>query len=243
MVSIVNYNNKVNINIFDNKYDALLLVANQLTYLNREGHKNIAISGGSSPIQLFEIMRDEYSKEDFNNINFFWVDERCVAIESEESNYGNFKRILIDSKIIKENQVFPLYLTNNIEKNIENVESQIRDNVEFKNELPKFDLVILGLGDDGHTASLFPDNLKALSSNEIIIKTENPYSKQERLTLTKNVLNNSKLIYFLVFSKSKADIVYQVLSKHFADLPASYIKNDDSVYWFLDKDAVSKLDM
>ncbi len=239
----MNYKNKVNINIFDKKEDALFLVANQLSHLNGEGPINIAISGGSSPIKLFEIMRDEYTKDDFNNINFFWVDERYVEKESDESNYGNFKRILIDSNTISESKVFPMYKKINRDESILEITSQIKEKVEFRNNLPVFDLIILGLGDDGHTASLFPDNLKALSSNDIIIKTENPYSKQERLTLTKNVINNSKVIYFLIFSKSKADMVNQVLKNHFADLPASYIRDDENVYWFLDKDAVSKLDV
>lgn len=242
MVNTVNYKKYVNINIFDDKYDALNLVANQLRHLNNEKKVNVAISGGSSPIKLFEIMRDEYKQEDFCNINFYWVDERFVEVESDESNYGNFKRILVDTNIIKKDKVYPMYKKDDINQTINKITKEIKNNVTYYHDLPRFDLVLLGLGEDGHTASLFPDNLKSMSSKNIIIETENPYSKQKRLTLTKNVINNSKKIYFLTFSLSKAYIVNQVLGKKYADLPATYIKRDSSVFWFLDKEAASLLD-
>ncbi|MGD1821269.1 MAG: 6-phosphogluconolactonase [Pleomorphochaeta sp.] len=232
---------KVNILIYDDKFDACYNIAEKFKLINTKGLANIAISGGSSPILLFEIMRDHFQKENFNNINFFWVDERYVEKEDPESNFGNFYNILIKTNIIDINKVFPMYKKNNRDETILEIETTIKSLVKRKGRFPQFDLVILGLGNDGHTASLFPDNIAALSSNEIIIKTENPYSHQKRLTLTKSVINNAKAIDFLVFGESKANKVYEVLEKKYKDLPTSYIKQDNSVSWYLDRKSAEKI--
>lgn len=228
------------IKIFNDSYSACFNLAEDFKALNNK-EANIAISGGSSPLLLFNIMKDNFRPSDFSNLNFFWVDERFVEKESEESNYGNFSRILIDNNIIKPNQVFPMHNWGSSNQVIKNINQEIKMNVKFINNLPSFDLIILGLGDDGHTASLFPDNLIALNSNEIIIKTKHPKSKQQRLTLTKNVINNSSKIVMLCVGKNKAQIVKDVLINKNKDLPASYIQNENEYVWYLDEESASLL--
>lgn len=223
-----------NIKIFKEGYEACYQIAQKLKELNKEG-ANVAISGGSSPILLFKIMKDEFKYNDFNNIKFFWVDERFVEKESYESNFGNFSKILIENNIISKNNVFPMYKELTIDETIDKVSKEILSIVKIKNEKPSFDLIILGLGEDGHTASLFPNNLQALDSKEILIKTNHPQSNQERITLTKDVINNAKEIIFLSLGEKKAIMVKYVLIDKNKSLPASYIKNDNSVYWYLDK--------
>lgn len=223
------------INVFRESRKACYQLARDLKDLNEDG-ANVAISGGSSPILLFDIMREQFTASDFNNLKFFWVDERFVSQENRESNFGNFSRILIDN-IISIKQVFPMYKHLSIKETIEKVTQEIKENVEFVNGYPSFDLIILGLGEDGHTASLFPDNLSALDSKEIIINTKHPQTKQERLTLTTNVINNAKRIVFLTLGEQKAFMLKSVLVEKDKKLPASHIKSDESVYWYLDKKA------
>jgi 6-phosphogluconolactonase len=238
MVDIVNYKIKDmdNIKIYKDNYQVCYNLAKELKRLNQRG-ATVALSGGSSPLLLFNIMKDDFKPSDFDKIKFFWVDERFVEKQSEESNFGNFSRILIDNNVISNEQVFPMYKNLSIDETIRNMESKIRDNVQFSKGLPSFDLTILGLGDDGHTASLFPDNLKALDSTDILIKTKHPLSKQNRITLTKNVINNSKKIVFLCLGENKAYKIKQVLIEKDNTLPASYIKRDETVYWYLDRTA------
>ncbi len=238
MVDIVNYKvqDMDNIKIYKDNYQVCFNLAKEIKALNQRG-STVALSGGSSPLLLFNIMKDDFKPSDFDKIKFFWVDERFVEQESEESNFGNFSRILIDTNIISIKQVFPMYKKLSIDETIINIEGKIRNNVKVLNGLPSFDLTILGLGDDGHTASLFPDNLKALDSNEILIKTKHPVSKQNRISLTKNVINNSKKIVFLCLGENKAYKIKQVLIEKDKSLPASFIKSDDTVYWYLDRTA------
>ncbi len=228
------------IQIFNDSYSACYHLAEDLKALNNK-ESNIAISGGSSPLLLFNIMKDNFVASDFSNLNFFWVDERFVESESEESNYGNFSRILIDNKIINRNKVFPMYKNGTANQIIKKIKEEIKLKVPYKNDIPFFDLIILGLGDDGHTASLFPDNLIALDSNEIIIKTEHPKSKQKRLTLTKNVINNSSKAIMLCLGKNKAKIVKDILINNNKALPASYIQNKYEYIWYLDEESASLL--
>lgn len=228
------------IRIFKDSYSACYNLAEDLKVLNNK-KSNIAISGGSSPLLLFNIMKDNFLASDFSNLNFFWVDERFVEKESKESNYGNFSRILIDNNIIKSNQVFPMHKWGSYNQVIKNVNDEIQRNVKILNNLPSFDLIVLGLGDDGHTASLFPNNLAALNSNEIIIKTEHPKSKQQRLTLTKNVINNSSKIIMLCVGKNKAEIAKDVLINNKKTLPATYIQSKKEYVWYLDEESASLL--
>lgn len=236
MENIVNYNT-ANINIYKDKYLASVEVVKQLVNLNKKKCSNIALSGGSSPILLFEIMRDNYSKKDFSNLKFYWVDERYVEKSDEQSNFGKFEKILIDTNIIERKNVFPMYKKNNEkrDKRIIEISTKIKENISFKNNLPVFDLILLGIGNDGHTASLFPDNLDILEDNNIILKTINPNNKQKRLTLSKNVINNANKIFFLVFGQEKAIIVKEILEYSNKGLPSSYIKKDNSVSLYLDK--------
>ncbi len=233
--------NMKNIKIFEDKYNACFDIALILKKLNKE-KANIAISGGSSPILLFEIMRNIFLPSDFINLKFFWVDERYVDVESDQSNFGNFSRILIESGIIRKSNVFPMLKQADQNKAILDSINNIKENVDFKNGYPSFDLVILGVGEDGHTASLFPNDLSKLDSNEIVIKTYHPKTNQTRLTLTKNVINNSKRIIFLALGESKANIISQIIINKNKTLPATAIeKEDDSILWYLDKYSASYL--
>jgi 6-phosphogluconolactonase len=104
--------------------------------------------------------------------------------------------------------------------------------------------MLLGLGEDGHTASIFPDQMELLESDKICEVAFHPTTKQKRITITGKVINNSRRIYFLVSGKNKASVVGKILNKgkNHVELPGSYIKPvDGEVIWFLDKEAASEI--
>lgn len=184
---------------------------------------NIAFSGGSTPSLLFDIWAKEYKeKTNWNRLNIFWVDERCVAPSHPESNYGVMKSLLLNNVPIPEQNIFRMKGEDNPIAEADRYNTLIRDVLPTENGTTYFDLVLLGIGDDGHTASLFPDNLEALKSDRLVITTTNPYSKQHRITITAKLILDSKEIIFLVNGASKTAILKKVLDND-TSLPSTYI--------------------
>jgi 6-phosphogluconolactonase len=123
--------------------------------------------------------------------------------------------------------------------------SVLKENVNMENGFPKFDLVMLGLGEDGHTASIFPDQLDLLSTDKICKVAVHPATKQIRISLTGKVINNAAQIVFLVTGKSKAQMVDTIINKKndFKKLPASFVKpQNGTLIWMLNEESASLLD-
>lgn len=121
---------------------------------------------------------------------------------------------------------------------------EIRNNIKLNNGLPSFDLILLGMGDDGHTASIFPDQMNLLKSIQVCAVAVHPESGQKRITLTGKVINNAEKIFFLITGKGKAGVVSEILEERndYMKYPASHIHTDKNYpYWYLDKDAASLL--
>jgi 6-phosphogluconolactonase len=113
-----------------------------------------------------------------------------------------------------------------------------------KNGIPQFDLFMLGLGEDGHTASIFPDQMSVVNSEKLFEVSRQPKSGQNRITATAKLINNSKQVIFLVTGKNKAVIAARVIDKgkDYELLPASFINPDDGeLIWMLDEPAAQKL--
>ncbi len=108
------------------------------------------------------------------------------------------------------------------------------------NNWPVFDLIMLGLGDDGHTASIFPNQMELLESDEITGIAFHPTSGQQRITLTGKVLNNAKRVAFLISGASKANIFDEIIhnSKNYSIYPASHIHPDGELHWFGDVESI-----
>ncbi|MDQ3021182.1 MAG: 6-phosphogluconolactonase [Bacteroidota bacterium] len=209
--------------------------------ISNKGTFNIAISGGSTPKLLFEVLAKDYkNKIDWMKVNIFWVDERCVPPDDEESNFGMTKKILLNKVSLPESNVHRIFGENEPQKEAIRYSEIIKYNLNFKNGFPVFDLILLGVGDDGHTASIFPDQMKLLNSKNICGVAIHPVSRQKRITLTGKIINNAERIYFLVTGKSKAIIISEILNKKdgYLKYPAAHINSDSgNVSWYLDKDA------
>jgi len=199
---------------------------------------NIAVSGGSTPEKVFSSMS---FKEEVNidRIRIFWVDERCVAPEHPESNYRMVKKSLIDNAAMSSDNIFRIMGEDEPERAAGEYEKILSSSLHSQNGFPRFDLILLGIGGDGHTASIFPGQEDLFNSEMICAVTQNPVTRQNRITITGGVINNAKEVIFLVSGKEKAEIVSQVVNGEYpGSFPASYVAPlCGSLTWLLDSEA------
>ncbi|MFH1196589.1 MAG: 6-phosphogluconolactonase [bacterium] len=208
-----------------------------------DSYFTVALSGGSTPKVIFNYLAENFkTKIDWNKIKFFWVDERCVTPDDTESNYGMTKKYFFDKIDIPGQNIFRIRGEDEPLQESERYSKIILENVSFKNKFPQFDLIVLGIGEDGHTASIFPGRLDLFDSNDICDTTEHPQTGQKRITLNGKVINNAKKVVFLVTGKSKKAINDIVLNRKdgFEKLPVAFIcPIDGELIWMLDAEAVT----
>jgi 6-phosphogluconolactonase len=213
------------------------------TINQNRGQISIALSGGSTPKAVLDYFAKHYKdKIVWNKINFFWGDERCVPSNHPESNYLMAHNHLFSKIDINSKNIFKIDGSNNPKIEAENYSKIIRENVILRNNIPSFDLVMLGLGEDGHTASIFPDSINLIHDKRICAVAKHPITNQERITLTGTVINNSKKIVFLVTGESKSKIVDIILNrkKGYEKFPASLVNPIyNELVWLLDTEAVN----
>jgi len=206
--------------------------------------KNIAISGGSTPIELFKSLSQKLGKSKRIYANFYWIDERCVPPNSEESNFKSANEYLFKKININYDNINRIIGENDPEAEVKRYSDLLTKNLDSKNDLPSLDLSILGLGDDGHTASIFPYQFEKFKNiNECLIATH-PLSKQKRVSLSRNLINNSKEIIFHVTGNGKTTVVDEIINEigNHKSYPASSIKQSSGkLSWYLDFDAAEKL--
>ena len=197
---------------------------------------NLALSGGETAKHMFSLWVDEYKdKIDWNNIRFFWVDERCVPVKDSDSNYGTMLRLLLREVGMPDEFVFPIDgACRHPEKEAKRYSNLVFGTVPLRRGFPAFDLVLLGAGDDGHTSSIFPGQEYLLSSFHPYEASVNPYNGQPRIAMTGCLLFNARKIVFLITGKNKADVVYDIMKSGDTG-PAAYVAHHaESVDIFTD---------
>jgi 6-phosphogluconolactonase len=212
-------------------------------YNSEFGRCTFVLSGGSTPRNLYLILGSERFREHvkWDDVYIFWGDERCVPPDNEESNYKMAHDTLLSHLDIPGKNIFRIKTELPHTETAKEYEESLR---EFfpKRDLPIFDIVLLGLGEDGHTASLFPES-QALNESEKWV-TDNYVQSQDkwRITMTLPVINNARNIAFLAAGKNKAVPVKEVVVKKNSSMPASLIAPvRGNLTWFLDKDAASMI--
>ena len=226
------------LNRYHSAEEACLHLAGLLSRMAEKG-ANVALSGGSTPKLLFHTIAEKYTQTDWSKIRFFWVDERMVPQTDDESNFGVFHRILIASGIVPETSVFPVRYERDEHRSLAAYDQSIREQVPFADGFPQFDLIILGIGDDGHTASLFPGATDYASGENVAI-THHPQSGQTRLTLTAPLIMRGKRLSYLATGSGKAAILSQIAAG--ADYPAARIRaTDGTTEYYLDRAAAAQL--
>jgi len=238
------------IKIFLTSYELAEKFAEELVKIITESAKkkkifSVALSGGSTPELLFSALGDHFSKSaPWEYVHFFWGDERCVPPDNLESNYGMTRRILLDKIDIPSLNIHRIKGEEEPETEAIRYSEEISDFTGKRDGLPLFDLIILGLGEDGHTASIFPGHIELFNSDKICEVAVHPVTLKKRITLTGRVINNADSVTFLVTGKKKAVIVDKIIKKSplAVDFPASYIVPEYGVLrWFIDKEAGSLL--
>ncbi len=205
------------------------------------GNFKIALSGGNTPKKLFELLATPaFSKKiNWKQVFVFWSDERNVPISDEENNSHMASIALLNNVAIPKENIFPVPVNFKPAEAAAMYEQMIID--LFKTKQPRFDLVMLGIGDDGHTASLFPgtdilEEKKALVK-DVFVEEKNTY----RISFTLPLINNAINILFLVVGKDKAPVIKKVFAKPLKQLlPAELIKPiKGKIHWYLDEPAAA----
>ncbi len=205
-----------------------------------------ALSGGSTPKLLFQLLAEEYKdKIDWKRLHFFWGDERLVPYDDPESNFGEVRRLLFDHVPVVESQIHPVPTDLEPEAAAAAYAETIVSLLPLNSDgLPIFDINMLGMGGDGHTASIFPNQLELLTDKRVCAVARHPESGQLRVTLTGPVINASDEVIFLITGSGKTFRVAQILNQEpgAMSFPVAHIKpNPGSLHWFLDESAADEV--
>ncbi len=213
---------------------------------NSTGNRfDLAISGGSTPKLLFRVLASKYPDSIlWQKTHFWWVDERMVLPEEPESNYGVARELLFSKIRIPDRNIHRMRGEQDPCQEAEYYAQQIRDELDSYSGWPRFDLLLLGVGEDGHTASIFPDRMELLLSGSICEVAHHPVTGQSRITLTGSVINRAAKICFLVTGAGKAERLSEIFfgTEKASLLPAAYIKPvQGELSWFTDESAARLL--
>lgn len=205
----------------------------------------LALSGGSTPRALHRLASQEpfLSTVPWKQTHIFWVDERCVPPEDPASNYGAARKDLLDAVPIPQGQVHPMPWQAPARQAAHRYAGEMQGFFRLKQgAFPCFDLIFLGVGEDGHTASLFPGQASVEETERWVVAVKGGNPDLRRLTLTIPVLNRARRVVFLVSGAQKAPVVKTLLTGPEAPLPARRVRPvGGTLTWLLDRDAASLL--
>lgn len=210
------------------------------------GEFSLCLSGGSTPAATYELMAERFRLSvDWKEVQFFWGDERCVPPQDPASNFGMANRTMLSRLGLRPDQIHRIRGEEPPEQAARDYEEELRSCFGLdEGEFPRFNLMLLGLGDNVHTASLFP-GIPALHERErIAVAVEVEAPQPHRVTLTAPAINNSARVMFLVAGASKADAVKAALEgpRDPDRFPAQLVAPDNGeVIWLLDRAAASLL--
>ncbi len=207
----------------------------------------VVLSGGSTPRQMGELLaRAPYRDLTlWHNLHVFWGDERWVPLKSDESNAGVMKRIFLDHVPIPAAQVHPMP-TECVtpDEAAQRYEALLCELVPTDGGVPRFDVIFLGMGEDGHTASLFPHTPAIHERERLVVAQHVPHLDATRLTMTPPVLNAGRQVIFLVTGAGKAERLKDVLEgpERPDDVPAQIVRPVlGELIWLVDRAAASRL--
>jgi 6-phosphogluconolactonase len=209
------------------------------------GRFSVALSGGNTPRSVYQLLAQEYKTAlPWDKIHIFFGDERSVPPDRPDSNYRMAKEALLSQVPIPACNVHRIRAELEPEAAAQDYENQLRDFFRpANNSWPRFDLIWLGLGDDGHTASLFPGSTALEEKSRLVAATWVEKMKTFRISLTYPVLNHAAEVEFLVSGSGKAKILNDILSSPgAAAFPAQRIKPENGrLLWLVDQDAAGLL--
>ena len=214
--------------------------------IEQKGRFSAAFSGGSTPRVLYQMLgSDLYSKKiQWHCVHLFQVDERFVPRDHEDSNFLLLQENLLKNISIPEENIHPVPISNNSASGAAREYEQILHDFFLlpSGKFPVFDFILLGIGVDGHTASLFPGTKLLHDQHHIVVTATDKHHKHTRITLSLPVLQQAENIAFLVSGKDKAQVVQKVVKERSPDIPASLIETEtNNVTVFIDNAAAQYL--
>ena len=206
---------------------------------------HLAISGGNTPNLLFLTLASKYADTIlWQKTHFWWVDERMVSPTDPESNFGTAQHLLFSKIRIPEQNIHRIRGEKNPLSEAVNYEQKIDRELTKSEGWPVFDLILLGMGTDGHTASIFPNRLDLFKSDHLCEVSSHPGTLQRRITMTGKVINHAAKICFLVTGINKAERLAEIWSEGEKAklLPASYIQPvQGELLWYMDEQAAHSI--
>jgi 6-phosphogluconolactonase len=242
-----------NVHIYRNLEVLSQAVADQFTNIVTEatqqvGHFTVALTGGNTVKDLYKLLAHPpyVGKIDWAKGRFFWGDERLVPPDHPESNYGQSQHLFLDHVDVKPENIYRMRGELEPKEAVKDYQNKLKEIASEGLAWPRFDLVLLGMGSDGHIASIFPNDPTEIEENAPVIFTKGEYEGRPafRISLTTPVFNSAKEIIFLVSGKRKATVLKKVLcgDDDPENYPALRIHPDKGrVTWFVDEEAASLL--
>ncbi len=237
--------------ILDTAEELFVRAAEEIAHVAGEaicmhGEFNLCLTGGTTPERTYDLLATRFELSvDWKEVQFYWGDERCVPPDDAASNYAMANRTILSKLKIKSDQIHRMRGEDAPEAAAREYEDELRERMSLgEGEFPRFDLMLLGLGDNCHMLSLFPGIPALHEEHRLVVPVEVEDKVRHRITLTAPVMNNSARIMFIVSGEKKAAAVKRVLegTDDPERVPAHLVAPKDGVVmWMLDKAAASQL--
>lgn len=214
--------------------------------LAQQDECHIALAGGSTPESLYTLLAttDYMQQISWDKVHIYFGDERYVSHDSPQSNFCMARTALLDKVPLLQGNIHPIPTdAGDAESDAQAYAQLLTRNLPYDNNVPVFDLILLGMGEDGHTASLFPGTPILTEKQKPVAAVYVDTLASWRISLTYPVLNAARCLLFLVSGKNKAAQIRAIFtSEHSAHVPIQQIQPAHACYWYLDADAAAELE-
>jgi 6-phosphogluconolactonase len=239
--------------IMDDAQALFVRAAEEIAHLAGEaicthGEFALCLTGGSTPASTYELLATRFRLSvDWKEVQFFWGDERCVPPDDPASNFGMANRTMLSKLSLRPEQIHRIRGEEEPAQAASDYEHELRTSIPLQQpgDLPSFDLVLLGLGENAHVASLFPHHPALHEKTRLAVAVDVEAAPSRRISLTMPVINNAERVLFLVSGESKADAVKNVLQATVdpEQYPAQLVKpRTNEIVWLMDKAAAHRLE-
>lgn len=221
---------------------AHLIITQAREAIQARGEYSLVLSGGSTPQPVYRALAENADQIDWERIFIFWGDERCVPPDHRDSNYLMAMETLLSRVPVQGQNIFRMLGEIDADAAAQDYQEMLA--AFFHDKEKRFDTVLLGLGEDGHTASLFPGTKALKETERWAVANPHPYSDTTRLTLTYPAINSARQIIFLVSGENKAEVAAEVVQNPAGPppYPAKRITGvENSPHWILNAKAGTKI--
>ena len=227
------------------RHAANIFVEQAEKVIAERGRCLVALNGGNTPTRLFQLLASDCrEKVDWSKTHIFWGDERCVPPDDPGSSYGQAREALLSHVSIPDSNIHRLDTSFPPAEAAKDYAHTLKQFAAPPFAFPRFDLVYLGMGEDGHTASLFPGSPVQVTESVIPVTANYQDRPANRVTMTQLIFNQASTVVFMATGEKKANTLAEVLSDSYNPelLPAQRIDpKDGQLIWLVDEDAAGKL--